>query len=220
MGVVHCLLNMNSALCLICLVFVQAHAQYRSGQLSMPGEHPGLEKGRYMLVEIDDEHLDKIADGQGGSSSSSSSSEEDDVLPTIPGTVIGIRRRPAHGRIFRRPVHRPRPMMYHGMPMRPHPMIAWKPIITWHRPMWMHRPILKRPMMSRPFGGPFRPMGGPQRAIRPAGPGFRPATQDTSEKDLDFDQYLDDEDDSGDDGNKFDINIFNSRRNMLQKGKF
>ena len=34
----------------------------------------------------------------------------------------------------------------------------------------------------------------------------------------DFDQYLDDEDDNDDSGND-DVNIFNSRRNMLQKGK-
>lgn len=164
---------------LICLVFVQVHAGLWS-------EHSDLERGRYMLVEIDDEHLDKIADGQddGGSSSSSSSSEEDHDLQTIPGTVLSIhprRRRPAHRRIFprRQPrwFHRPRPMMHHGMPMRPHPMIAWRPVITWHKPMWMHRPysMLKRPMMRRHFGGPFRPMGGPQRPIRPEGPGFRPS---------------------------------------------
>ena len=157
---------------LICLVFVQVHAGLWS-------DRSDLERGRYMLVEIDDEHLDKIADGQdgGGSSSSSSSSEEDHDLQTIPGTVLGIhprRRRPAHRRMFprRQPrwVHRPRPMMHHGMPWRPHPMIAWRPVITWHKPMWM-----RRPMMRRPFGGPFRPMGGPQRPIRPAGPGFRPS---------------------------------------------
>ena len=65
------------------------------------------------------------------------------------------------------------------------PMIAWKPFITWGRPMHMPHmygppPKMWRPgpmhgpMMRRPMGGPMRrPMGGPMGGPLPAGPGFR-----------------------------------------------
>ena len=130
-------------------------------------------------------------------------------MQTIPGKVLNIqvpRRRPLARMLPRRPRwFQRRRTRHHGMPMRPHPMIAWRPVITWHNPMWWNH--WKRPMMNRrrpfgfmrrprrplrrpvgpgfpPEGGPQGPLDGPQRPPRPAGPGFRPANSDDSSIEL------------------------------------
>merc|ERR1712210_355079 len=143
-------------------------------------------KGKYLLVEIPDEYLKKIL-GYGSSEAgiidgSEESSEEKTDIHIVPGSLVPMR--PPNQKPYPIPYPHPRPFSplllrriimqwLRRQKMRLQkpavrrgrkPMIAWKPMVVYGGPNYLHRPWGQP--KPRPWGKPYSgPWGKPQKTF-------------------------------------------------------